>query len=55
MSVFRSAEFGLPYLVLWAAMVRALLVRARIAPRSCGRCGRLFERRSLGEPVCRCG
>lgn len=55
MRVFQSAEFALPYLVLWAAMVRALLVKARLAPRSCARCGRLFERKSLGEPVCRCG
>jgi hypothetical protein len=55
MSLLRSAEFTLPYFVLWAALLRALLVKGNIAPRSCGRCGRLFERRSLGEPVCRCG
>ena len=44
----------LPYLVLWAALIRALFVRANIAPRTCRRCGRLFERRALGEPVCSC-
>jgi hypothetical protein len=44
----------LPYLVLWAALVRALFVKADIAPRTCGRCGLLFERRQLGEPVCSC-
>jgi hypothetical protein len=44
----------LPYLVLWAALVRALFVKANIAPRTCRRCGLLFERRQLGEPVCSC-
>ena len=45
----------LPYLVLWAVLMRALFVKANIAPRTCGRCGRNFERRELGEPVCSCG
>jgi hypothetical protein len=54
MRLLQSAEFTLPYFVLWAALLRALLVKGNIAPRSCERCGRLFERRSLGEPVCRC-
>jgi hypothetical protein len=45
----------LPYLVLWAALVRALFVKANIAPRTCGRCGLIVERRALGEPVCSCG
>jgi hypothetical protein len=44
----------LPYLVLWAALIRALFVKANIAPRTCGRCGRLFERRQLGETICSC-
>ena len=44
----------LPYLVLWAALVRALFVKANVAPRTCARCGLLFERRQLGEPVCSC-
>jgi hypothetical protein len=44
----------LPYLVLWAALLRALFVKANIAPPTCGHCGRLFERRALGEPVCSC-
>ena len=55
MSLLRSAEFTLPYFVLWAVLLRALLIKARIAPRSCGRCGNALERRALGEPVCRCG
>ena len=42
------------YAVLWATLFRALLVQAQLAPRTCGRCGRTFERRALGEPVCSC-
>jgi hypothetical protein len=44
----------LPYLVLWAVLLRALFVKANIAPRTCRRCGRIFERRALGEAVCSC-
>ena len=44
-----------PFLVLWATLTRALLVAAKIAPPTCARCGLKFERRDLGEPVCRCG
>jgi hypothetical protein len=55
MTLLRSAEFAFPYFVLWASMVRALLVKAQIAPKNCGRCGRVLERKMLGEPVCRCG
>jgi hypothetical protein len=45
---------AIPYIVLWVAMMRALLVRAHILPATCNRCGRPFERRDLGEPVCSC-
>jgi hypothetical protein len=45
----------LPYLVLWATLMRALLVRAKIVPPTCARCGLRFERRELGESVCSCG
>jgi hypothetical protein len=45
---------AIPYVVLWIAMMRALLVRAQILPATCNRCGRLFERHDLGEPVCAC-
>ena len=45
----------LPYLVLWATLMRALLVRAKIVPPTCARCGLRFERQELGEPVCSCG
>lgn len=53
--MLHSLQFVLGYFVLWAALLRALLIKAQVAPKSCGRCGRLFERRALGEPVCRCG
>jgi hypothetical protein len=48
------SEFVVPYMVLWAALMRALLVRARIAPALCARCGLKMERSSLGETICRC-
>jgi hypothetical protein len=50
-----SAQLIPAYFVLGAVLFRALLVRANVIPPSCGRCGRTFERRELGEPVCRCG
>jgi hypothetical protein len=49
-----SGQLLVPYVVLWAALMRALLVRARIAPPMCARCGLKLERSQLGESVCRC-
>ncbi len=49
-----TAQLLLPYFVLWATLMRALLVAAKIVPPLCARCGLNFERRALGEPVCRC-
>ena len=49
-----STQLLVPYLVFSAALMRALLVRARIAPPLCGRCGLKLERSSLGETICRC-
>jgi hypothetical protein len=49
-----NAQLLVPYMVLWAALMRALLVRARIAPALCGRCGLKLERGALGETICRC-
>jgi hypothetical protein len=43
------------YFVLWATLIRALVVRAKLAPSPCNRCGLLRERRELGERVCSCG
>ena len=42
------------YVFLWATLMRALLVRARVLPPTCARCGLQFERRALGDRVCRC-
>jgi hypothetical protein len=42
------------YLVFWATLMRALLVRAKIAPALCARCGLKFERAELGEKICGC-
>lgn len=36
----------LPYFVLWATLMNALLVRAKLVPPNCGQCGR---RPSEGE------
>ncbi|HXH88106.1 MAG TPA: hypothetical protein VNI55_05820 [Gaiellaceae bacterium] len=41
--------------VLWTTLLKALLVRARVIPASCVRCGRPFERSELGEQICCCG
>jgi hypothetical protein len=49
-----TGQLVVPYLVLWAALMRALLVRAQIAPPLCGRCGLKLERSQLGESICRC-
>jgi hypothetical protein len=49
-----TTQFLLAYAALWATLLKALLVRARLIPQSCTRCGRLFERRELGQPVCGC-
>ena len=51
----KDPALAIPYLVLWVAMMRALLVRAQILPPTCNRCGQPFERRELGEVVCSCG
>jgi hypothetical protein len=54
MACMNSPVLALPYLALWAALFRAMLVRAQILPATCGRCGLRFERRHLGELVCSC-
>ncbi len=43
-----------PWAMLWLVLFRALLVRAGILPPTCPRCGRPFERRRMGDSVCRC-
>jgi hypothetical protein len=50
-----SPAIVLPYLAFWAALMRAMLVRAEVLPPTCPRCGLRYERAHLGEPVCSCG
>ena len=49
-----SAQILLPYLVLWATLMRALFVRSHLVPPTCTRCGLKLERRALGERICSC-
>jgi hypothetical protein len=49
-----TGTFVLPYFVLWATLMKALLVKANLVPPSCARCGQRLERRQLGDSVCRC-
>lgn len=49
-----SSGMILPYLVLVATLMRALAVKADMAPPNCPHCGRARERRHLGEQICRC-
>jgi len=42
------------FLVVWAVLMRALAAASDPARRACARCGRPFERKRLGEPVCHC-
>jgi hypothetical protein len=49
-----TGQLLVPYSVLWAALMRALLVRAQIAPPLCARCGMKLERSALGERICSC-
>jgi hypothetical protein len=44
----------LALVLLCATLMRALFVKADLLPATCARCGLRFERRALGEPVCRC-
>ena len=50
-----SGPFFIAYVALWGTLMRALLVKARVLPATCARCGLQFERRALGETICRCG
>ena len=42
------------FVLLWATLMRALLVKARVLPPTCARCGLRYERQGLGQQVCRC-
>ncbi|MGI9113412.1 MAG: hypothetical protein ACR2GT_14670 [Gaiellaceae bacterium] len=49
-----TTQLLLAYGVLWATLMKPLLERAQLIPASCARCGKRFERRELGEPICAC-
>ncbi len=49
-----TAQLVVGYAAFWATLVKALLSRARVIPAECARCGKLFERHELGQPICRC-
>jgi hypothetical protein len=49
-----SPLVAVAFVFFCAALVRGLAVQVRLAAPLCGRCGHALERRSLGEPVCRC-
>jgi hypothetical protein len=49
-----SGPLFLAYIFLWTTLMRALLVKARILPATCARCGLRVERRALGDRVCTC-
>jgi hypothetical protein len=47
--------FALFTLLAWGIVARAVLVYTHRLPPTCRLCGLRFERRHLGETVCRCG
>jgi hypothetical protein len=49
-----SGPILIGFLLLWATLMRALLVKARVLPPTCARCGLRYERSRLGQRVCRC-
>jgi hypothetical protein len=49
-----SGPMMIAYALLWASLMRALLVKARLLPPTCARCGLRYERGMLGEAVCSC-
>ncbi|HYY04091.1 MAG TPA: hypothetical protein VE736_09435 [Gaiellaceae bacterium] len=49
-----APQLILPYFVLWATLMRSLLIAAKVLPPTCARCGRNLERRALGDEICSC-
>jgi hypothetical protein len=49
-----NSQLLVAYVVLGVVLLKPLLVRARVIPPECARCGLVFERRELGQPVCTC-
>jgi hypothetical protein len=50
-----SGTILLLFCAFGVTLTRSVLVQAGFASPLCGRCGHPFERRQLGDPVCRCG
>ena len=42
------------YAFLSVTLLKPLLVRAQVIHASCARCGKPYERRELGQPICNC-
>ena len=49
-----TKELLIGYGVVWVVLLKTLLMRARVIPADCPRCGLLFERQRLGQAVCIC-
>ena len=49
-----TIHLALAYAAVWLVLFQALLVRAQLVPRSCTRCGQLYERQELGQAICSC-
>ena len=49
-----TVSLFLVYLILVVTLGRAVLVADHRGPSTCTRCGRSYERRTLGESICRC-
>lgn len=49
-----NAQLLVGYAVLWVVLIKTLLVRARIVPAQCPRCGLHYERQELGGTICTC-
>jgi hypothetical protein len=47
-------QIGLVLFAVYATLFQGLLVAAKVLPPACARCGLRFERRRMGERVCRC-
>jgi hypothetical protein len=49
-----SSAFLVPWAMVWVVLLRALLVKADVLPKTCKHCGLPFERSRLGDGICRC-
>jgi hypothetical protein len=49
-----SPFLAVAFVFFCAILVRGLAVQGRLAAPLCGRCGHALERKTMGEPVCRC-